>query len=305
MSSLRRALPPGSYVPLVTPFRDGEVDYDAFDRLVRRQVEGGSAGVVVTGTTGEPTSLSVAERSALYLRAVAVADGRIRVIAATGAVDQRSTLALTDGAVAAGVSAVLVVSPGFVKPSQRGLEQHFGAVAERTDLPVLLYNIPGRAAVSIEPETVVCVVERHANVIGVKHASVDLDYVTTLLLALGDDFHIYCGAESLSYPMLALGARGLMSAVGNLFPRALARLCATVADQDHVTALRLHRHLFAVNRAIFFDTNPVPLKAMLELQGLGSAEVRPPLTGLDAATHARVREVLMRYEPEPAQPALV
>lgn len=300
VASLREQLRPGSYTPVVTPFKDGQVDYDAFDALVERQVQGGSRGIVVTGTTGEPTSLTASERAGLYMRAVARADGRLSVVAATGAMDQRTTFGLTEAAVKAGADAVLVVAPGFVKPSQRGLVEHFVAVAERTDLPVLLYNIPGRAAVGIEPETVVRVVEAQPNVIGVKHASPDLDYLTRLFLELGDDLHVFCGVESLSYPMLALGGSGLMSAVGNVLPRAVSALCEAVVAGDHERALVLHRKLFPINRAVFFDTNPVPLKTMLAQWGVSSAEVRPPLTGPDERTLRAINDVLAAYEPEQA-----
>lgn len=295
---LRARLAPGSYTPVVTPYRDGEVDYQAFEGLIDRQVRGGSAGVVVTGTTGEPTSLSVDERVELYRRAVDTAAGRLNVVAATGAMDQRSTLALSEAAGIAGVDALLVVAPGFVKPSQRGLCEHFATVAGRTELPVVLYNIPGRAGVSIEADTVARVVERQPNVIGVKHASTDLDYVTGLLLALGADFQIFCGTETLSYPMLAVGAWGLMSAVGNLLPAKVSALCSAVRDGRHEDALALHRELFALNGAIFFDTNPVPLKLMLEQWNMASGEVRPPLVRADERTRARVLEVLARYVPE-------
>ena len=296
MSEHRRLLRPGSYTPLVTPFRDDEVDFNAFDAAVERQVAAGSHGIVVTGTSGEPTSLSVTERAALYLRAVMVADGRLPVVAATGSADQRSTLALTAAAQKSGVDAVMVVAPAFVKPSQAGLVDHFTTVAGSTELPVLLYNIPGRAGVAIAPETVMRVVDACPHVIGVKHASSDLDLLTTLLLELGEDFHLFCGLESLSYPFLALGGSGLMNAVGNVLPARVAALCDAVARDDHAAALEIHRELFDINRAIFFETNPVPLKAMLAHWGAGSAEVRAPLVPLDDAVAARVRDVLVAYE---------
>jgi 4-hydroxy-tetrahydrodipicolinate synthase len=252
--------------------------------------------VVVTGTTGEPTSLSVDERVELYRRAVAAASGRLEVVAATGAANQAETLELTAAAEAAGVDAVLVVSPAFVRPSQEGLRRHFSAVASSTELPFLVYNIPGRAAVSVAAETVEALVANCANVVGLKHASTDLDYVSDLLLRLGDDFRVFCGVESLSYPMLVVGAAGLMSAVGNLFPGAVATLCEAVERGDHADALRLHRELFPVNQAVFFDTNPVPLKAMLALRGIGTADVRPPLAQLDRAAQERVERVLDSYD---------
>jgi 4-hydroxy-tetrahydrodipicolinate synthase len=160
---------------------------------------------------------------------------------------------------------------------------------------MLIYNIPGRAGVSVALDTVERVVDSQPNVIGLKHASPDLDYVTRALRRLGGDFRIFCGVESLSYPMLAVGAAGLMSAVGNLFPRAVMALCDAVARADPRAALQLHRELFAVNEAVFFDTNPVPLKAMLAQRGVSSAEVRPPLAPLDESTQARVCSVIEGY----------
>ncbi len=277
----------GSLVPLVTPFAVGAVDYEAFEAAVER-VGVGSDGVVVTGTSGEPTSLSTEERAELYRRAVAVAAGRFPVIAATGSPNQAETIALTRAAGDAGADAVMVVSPAFVKPSQEGLREHFVAVARTTELPFLIYNIPGRAGVGVSAETVARVAGDAPNLVGLKHASPDLDLVTDLLLRLGEDFRLFCGLESYSYPFLAVGGAGLMSAVGNLVPEPVADLCRAVGEGDHARALALHRSLFRVNQAVFFDTNPGPLKAMLFASGLGSDEVRPPLAPLSEETRARV-----------------
>ena len=189
---------------------------------------------------------------------------------------------------------MLVVVPAFVRPSPDGLLEHFVTVAAATDLPVLIYNIPGRTGTAISGETVERICGRADNVVGLKSASADLDLVTDLLLRLGDEFRVFCGIESLSYPMLAVGAAGLMSAVGNLLPRPVAQLCDAVAEADHDAALAIHRELFALNQAIFFDTNPVPLKAMLELRGIASAEVRPPLAKATPQLRARVEQVLAR-----------
>lgn len=281
----------GCFTPLVTPFRDGEVDHEVFRQSVLRQIDGGAPGVVVTGTSGEPTSLSSAERLSLYRDAVEVADGRIEVVAATGSANQADTFELTEAAEEAGVDAVLVLVPAFVKPSQEGLARHFEAVAKRTSLPLMIYNIPGRAASGVTPETVVRVARECPNLVGVKHASTALDPITQMLAEIGEDFRIFCGLESLSYPMLALGGAGLMNAVGNLVPARLVALCEAVAGDEHAKALGIHRELFEVNRAIFFDTNPVPLKRMLSHLGLGSEEVRPPLAPLDDATRERVDAV--------------
>lgn len=290
MSGLR-----GAFTPLVTPFDGGAIDHAAFERSIARQIEAGTPGIVVCGTTGEPTSLSAAERVELYERAVTTAGGRLRVVAATGAPEQRQALELTAAAQRAGVDAVLVVAPAFVKPSQEGLVRHFTAVARSIELPFLIYNIPGRAAVAVSEQTVLRVAEACPNLVGLKHASPDLDLITALLSALGDDFRVFCGLESFSYSMLALGGAGLMNAVGNVAPERVVALCDAVERGDHPAALALHRELFELNRAIFFDTNPVPLKHMLARLGVGSDEVRPPLAPLDGATRERVDAVLDQF----------
>lgn len=282
----------GSVVPLVTPFAEGVVDMEAFEAAVERQVREGSQGVVVTGTSGEPTSLTANERADLYQRAVDVSGGRIPVVAATGSANQAETVELTRRAAAAGADAALVVSPAFVQPSQDGLVDHFRTVARSSDLPMLIYNIPGRTGVGVTGETVERVVAVAPNVVGLKHASNDLNLVTDLLLRLGDDFRLFCGLESYSYPFLTVGAAGLMSAVGNLLPARVAELCELVRDGNHPAALQLHRDLFRLNQAIFFDTNPGPLKVMLAASELGSEEMRPPLVPLAADIRRRVLEAL-------------
>lgn len=286
----------GSLVPLLTPFADGAIDTAAFEAAVERQVAEGSHGVVVTGTSGEPTSLTLDERADLYERAARIAAGRVPVVAATGTPNQAETIALTRRAQEAGADALLVVCPAFVRPSQEGLVRHFVAVAGATELPLLIYNIPGRAAVGVTGETVQRIVEAAPNVVGLKHASNDLDLVTDLLLRLGDDFRLFCGLESYSYPFLTVGGAGLMSAVGNLLPAPVARLCELVWAGDHAAALALHRTLFRLNEAVFYDTNPGPLKAMVAACGLGSDEVRPPLAPLSDATRARVMDALATVE---------
>lgn len=275
-------------VPLVTPFANGDIDMAAFEAAVERQIALGSHGLVITGTSGEPTSLLATERAELFRRAVNISAGRVPVVAATGSANQHETITLTRQAEAAGADAVMVVCPAFVKPSQQGLVAHFLAVAGATDLPLLIYNIPGRVGVGVTPETVERIARAAPNLVGLKHASPDLDLVTELELRLGNEFRLFCGMESLSYPFLAVGGAGLMSAVGNLLPQAVAELYDSFAAGDHARALELHRLLFYVNQAIFFDTNPGPLKAMMARSGLGSEEVRPPLAPLSAETRGRV-----------------
>ncbi|MGH7879970.1 MAG: dihydrodipicolinate synthase family protein, partial [Candidatus Binataceae bacterium] len=209
----------GSYPPLVTPFLDGAVDHDAYARMVERQVAEGSHGIVVNGTTAEPSTLTLEERIELVRLAVATARGRIPVVAATGSQSHAETIALTGAAEKDGADAVLIVTPYFIRPPQRGLVEYYVDLGRRTRLPMLIYHIPGRAAVNVELSTIERIAERTPNLVGMKHAANDLGLVTQVLARLGQDFRIFVGLEELSFPMMAIGACGLMNAIGNLKPR--------------------------------------------------------------------------------------
>jgi len=259
----------GSYPPLVTPFGDdGSIDEATFSALVERQCAEGSDGIVVTGTTGEPSVLTLEERARLVRLAVETARGRLPVVAATGSQSHAETVWLTDRAVESGADAVLVVTPYYVRPPQRGLVEYFVDIAGRTSLPFLIYHIPGRAAVSLELDSLAAIVERAPNVVGLKHASADLEYITGALQRVGPDFRIFAGLEHLSLPMLTIGAAGLVNAVGNLVPPRVAALCSAVASNDLQGARRIHDELAEVNAAVFFDTNPIAIKYMMRRMGI-------------------------------------
>jgi 4-hydroxy-tetrahydrodipicolinate synthase len=285
----------GSYPPLLTPFRNGQLELRKFAELVERQVREGSHGVVVCGTTGEPSSLTSDERTELVRVAVEVVAKRVPVVAATGSQSFAETVELTKQAENAGADAILVVTPYYCKPSQRGLVEYFVSVAQRTALPFLIYHIPGRAAVSVTPATVLRIAERCPNLVGIKHASNDLEFVTKLLADLGPEFRIFCGLEALSLPMLVVGARGLMNAVGNLAPTRVAALYEAVDQGDLEAARKLHAALFELNQSIFLDTNPVPLKYMMNRLGLlDSPELRLPLVPLDEEQKRILDPILAR-----------
>jgi 4-hydroxy-tetrahydrodipicolinate synthase len=289
-SSLR-----GSFPPLVTPFRDGKVDFNKFAELAERQVQRGSDGIVVTGTTGEPSSLSMEERIELLKVAVSTVGGRIQVIAATGSASYAETLRLTTEAEAAGADAVLVVTPYYIKPSQRGLVDYFVSLGQRVKLPLMIYHIPGRAAVSIKAQTVCRIAEQIPHLVGLKHADHNLELITELLVGLGPDFRIFCGVEALSLPMLILGGSGLMNAAGNLAPERIAALYAAVQKVDLKSARDIHVELFELNQSIFIDTNPIPLKYMMSRLGLLDApELRLPLVSIDSANAKILDGVLAR-----------
>jgi 4-hydroxy-tetrahydrodipicolinate synthase len=295
MRLLDRAALVGSFTPVVTPFRDGAVDLAAFESLVDRQAANGSQGVVVTGTSGEPSVLTVGERAELVRAAVTGAAGRIPVVAATGTESLAATLELSAAAEEAGADALLVVTPYYVRPPQRGLERYFVEVASRTELPLLIYHIPGRASVALEVGTIECVATQSENLVGMKHASPDLALVTEVHQRLGPDFRVFVGLEELSLPMLAVGACGMMNAVGNLVPARVSALWRAVDQGDLADARKIHHELWELNKAVFFDTNPIPIKYMLRRMGvLENNEHRLPMASATAELEARLDGVLER-----------
>ena len=285
----------GSYPPLVTPLRHGAVDYDSFAELVEFQIREGSHGIVVCGTTGEPSLLTVEERSQLLEVAIDAAEGRIPVVAATGSQSHQETIALTVHAEQAGADAVLVVTPYYSKPPQRGLVEYYVDIAQRSALPLLIYHIPGRAAVNVEFETIERVADQVPQLVGIKHAANDLTLVTQLLARFGFDFRIFVGVEELSFPMLAMGAAGLMNAVGNIAPRKIAELYGQLARGALDAARALHLELFELNRAVFFDTNPIPVKYMMRRIGLlATNEHRLPMVPANRDLEEKLDVILRR-----------
>lgn len=285
----------GSFPPLITPFRDGAVDFEAYARLIEHQIAGGSHGIVVNGTTGEPSTLSVMERNELVQLAVRVAKGRIPVVAATGSQSIAETSELSQFAEKAGADAQLIVTPYYIKPPQRGLERYFAEVISRLETPAMIYHIPGRAAVSMDVATFEAIARQCPNLVGVKHASTDLAFVTDLLTAL-PGFRIFVGLEELCFPMMAIGAVGMMNAVANLDPRRVADLHAAVAAGDLERAREIHFALFEISKAIFLDTNPIPLKYMMKRAGLIERnEHRLPMVPAGEALERRLDGILAEF----------
>lgn len=285
----------GSIPPLITPFTNGTVDYERFAALVEHQIEHGAHGVLVNGTTAEPSTLTTAERNRLVDTAVAAARGRIPVVAATGSQSLAETRTLTDHAAAAGADALLIVTPYYIRPPQRGLVEFYAEVTRGIDVPWMVYHIPGRTAVGVTIDTLKAIMERSDRLVGIKHAVNDLGFVSECLHELGEDFRVFAGLEELSFPMLAVGACGLMNAVGNIRPRALAELCDAVTAGDLTAARGLHDELFELNRAVFFDTNPIPIKHMMRRLGLLEVnEHRLPMVRAAPELEARLDAVLER-----------
>lgn len=258
----------GSIPPLVTPFKNGDVDYDKYAELVEYQIVEGSHGILVNGTTSEPSTLTTEERNRLVTIAVDVTAGRVPVVAASGSQSLAESHALTDHAVAAGADSLLIVTPYYIRPPQRGLIQYYLELTKGHDLPWMIYHIPGRTAVSVTLDTLKACKDKSDTFVGMKHAVNDLGFVSECFHEFGNDFKVFVGLEELSFPMMAIGACGLMNAVGNLRPGVLSEMCEAVFDNDLAKGRELHDQLLEINKAVFFDTNPIPMKYMMMKLGL-------------------------------------
>ena len=295
MMKLPTTLLTGSVPPLVTPFRDGRVDFDAYARLVEFQITNGSHGILVNGTTGEPSTLSMEERNALVKCAVDTAKRRTTVVAQTGSQSHAETVALTEYATRAGADALLVLTPYFIRAPQRGVVEYYVDVARRTDLPLMMYHIPGRSAFKVELSTLEAIAGKVPHFVGIKHAVDDHAFVTEMLAKLGTGFRVFVGLEEFTLSMMALGAQGTMNAAGNLAPAEIAKLCDAVNAGDMKTAREIHYRLFELMRAIFWDTNPIPLKYMMKRLGiLERNEHRLPMVPATPQLEKRLDGVLAR-----------
>ena len=283
----------GSIPPIITPFVNGEVDYKTYASLIEYQIKNGSHGILVNGTTAEPSTLTLDERNKLINIAVEVANGKIPVIAGTGSQSIIETKILTNHAVKAGVDSLLIVTPYYIKPPQRGLIEYYLELTEKIDIPWMIYHIPGRTAVNVTLETMKILSDKSANFVGMKHAVNDLGFVTECLSAFGSDFKIFVGLEELSFPMLSIGACGLMNAVGNLRPNILSEMCEAVWNKNNERGLELHHQLLEINQAVFYDTNPIPIKYMMKKLGImKNNEHRLPMMSATVELEKRLDIVL-------------
>jgi len=284
----------GAMVAIVTPLRDDEPDLASLAELVEWQIREGTDGIVPCGTTGEGATLTLKERADVIRTCVETARGRAKIIAGAGS---NATAEAVEGVRLAkqlGADAALVVTPYYNKPTQEGLYEHFKAVAGASRLPVILYNVPSRTGVNLEPRTVARL-SGIANIAGVKEASGNLDQVSQIVRLCGPKFSVLSGDDSLTLPMIAVGACGVISVVANILPGDTARLVAAFLAGDTARARKLHLKMFPLMKALFMETSPGPLKTAMELLGLCSAEVRLPLVRPGEGVQKAVAEALKGY----------
>lgn len=285
----------GSFVAMVTPFRNGKVDEAKLRELVDFHVANGTDGLIPCGTTGESPSLNHDEHRRVVEIVVEAARGRIRVVAGTGSNSTAEAIDLTKHAERAGAAGALVVNPYYNKPTQEGLYRHFRAVAESVAIPVLVYNIQSRTAVNVETDTLARLVRDVRNIVGVKEASGSLDQMSQVIAACGPDFSVLSGDDNITLPLLAIGGSGVVSVIANIVPRETADLVHAALDGDWKRARDLHYRLFPLARAAFLETNPIPIKEAMAMAGMIEPEFRLPMCRMSDANREKLRAILKSY----------
>lgn len=282
---------------MVTPFNtDLSVNLTQTRKLAKYLVENGSDGLVVCGTTGESPTLSKEEKISLFKAVVEEVGGKAAVIAGTGSYDTASSIALTKEAEKVGCDGVMLVAPYYNKPSQEGLYRHFRTVAESTSLPIILYNIPGRTGINVLPATVARLAADVPNIVAIKESAGNMDQVSELRRVLPEDFAIYSGDDSMTLPMLSLGAKGIISVVSHVAGRQIKEMIDAYTSGNTTLAANLHKRLYPLFKGLFITTNPVPVKAALNLKGIAVGGVRLPLVEATAGEIESVKSVMTSLE---------
>ena len=286
----------GAGVAIVTPFKEnGEVNYEEFSRLIDFQIENGTDAIIVCGTTGESATLTEEEHMDVVKYCIEKVAGRVPVVAGTGSNCTETAIKLTKHAKEDGADAALCVTPYYNKATQGGLVAHFGAIADAVDIPIILYNVPSRTGTNILPETAVKLAKEHKNIVGLKDASGNIDQtVKTMQLADGC-IDLYSGEDGEIVPIMSLGGLGVISVLSNVAPRQTHEICAKCLEGDYETARQLQFKAYPLVKALFSEVNPIPVKAALNMLGFNAGPLRLPLTPMEEANKAKLREELIRY----------
>ncbi|MCQ2365129.1 MAG: 4-hydroxy-tetrahydrodipicolinate synthase [Akkermansia sp.] len=286
----------GLYTAIITPFRNNEVDYDAFRKLIDAQAAAGVDGIVPVGTTGESPTLTHDEHMEVIAKAIEFSAGRMKVIAGTGSNSTTEAIIMTQEAAKLGADGTLQVCPYYNKPSQEGLYRHFKAIAECSPLPIVLYSIPGRSGIEIAVETAARLAKDCPTIVAIKEAGGSVDRVNQLAQALPEDFAILCGDDGLTVPFISCGAVGLVSVTSNVAPAEMKALVDAAMSGDGKKALALQKQYYPLMKGLMsLDTNPVPIKAALALRGDISWEIRLPLAPLAEEKHAKLSALLKQF----------
>jgi len=285
----------GTYTALITPFENGKIDYRALEILIEKQIAEGIDGVIPMGTTGESPTVSFEEHKEFIKRVVKIVNGRVKVIAGTGANSTSEAIWLTQGAEDSGVDATLSVNPYYNKPTQRGLIAHYESIAKATKLPIILYNIPGRSGINFLPESVSELLKRTDHVVAMKEASGDIAQMMRLIELCGSRLTLLSGDDNLLLPVLAIGGKGVISVLSNLIPADVKKVVTLYRDNKTEEAAAWFYKILPLCRAMFLETNPIPIKAAMEMTGICSGDMRLPLIPLSDENREKLRKSLVEY----------
>lgn len=284
----------GSIVAIVTPFKDGSIDEPRFRELIQFHLENGTQGILVSGTTGESATLTVKEKERLFKIAAEEVKGRIPIMAGTGTNDTRISLHVSQMAQDTGVDALLVITPYYNKPTQQGMIEHFSYIAKRVNLPIVMYNVPGRTGINMLPETVVQL-SKIKNIIGIKEATGSLKQAGQIARLVSDDFLLISGDDFTFLPLLSIGGKGVISVSANIVPDKMQKIYDLFKSGDMAGARKVHLDLMDLHSAMFFETNPIPAKTSLSLMGKLDLEFRLPLCKMKEDNLNRLKRVLTSY----------
>lgn len=285
----------GAYVAIVTPFKDGKIDEEAYKKLIEMHAKAGTDGIVPAGTTGESPTLTPEEHEHLIELTVKLVNKRMKVMAGTGSNSTAEAVEYTVAAEKAGADACLVVNPYYNKPTQKGLYEHFKAVANSVKIPIIVYNIMGRTGVNVATATLAKLAKDCKNIRGVKEASGDLSQMSEVISACGCDFDVLSGDDALTLPLLALGGSGIISVVANIIPGDVKAMVDSFVKGDLKKARELHHRMFPLVKAMFIETNPIPVKAAAAMMGLIGPEIRLPMTTPDEGSLVKIRKAMQDY----------
>jgi len=285
----------GSIVAIVTPFKDGKVDEKRLRYLIEFHIKNGASGIVPCGTTGESATLSFEEHDRVIEITIEQVKKRIPVIAGTGSNSTQEAIMLTRHAAKAGADASLQVSPYYNRPTQKGLYEHFKAVAESVKIPIILYNIASRTGVNIEPETIAKLAHDCETIVGVKEASGNLDQMSRIKQLCGQNFDLISGDDSLTLPVLSIGGTGIISVVANIVPKDVASLVAEFEKGNLKSAREIHYKLLPLIKAIFIETNPIPVKTAMGLLGMCESDLRLPMCSMSVENLEKLKQALRDY----------
>jgi 4-hydroxy-tetrahydrodipicolinate synthase len=285
----------GSMIPIVTPFKEGEIDEKGFQNLIEFHIKSGTDAIVPCGTTGESATLTYKEHEKLIDICLEAVNHRVPVIAGTGSNSTDEAIELTTYAQKAGADGALLITPYYNKPTQEGLYQHYKAIAHKTDLPLILYNVPSRTGVNMLPETVAKLSEI-PSIVGIKEASGSLQQICEIIHLCGEKCSVFSGDDFINYPILAMGGKGIISVTANIVPEKIAAMWDFFESGDYNKAREIHYQLISLNNAMFLETNPIPVKTALGLMGKISPEMRLPLSPISKNNLEKLKKVMAKYK---------